>query len=212
MNVLRSNEQANHASPNTAGALGSPSRQSEAADFKGTPEDSGELTPHHVPPKSRVAELNGRLVLVALVRQWLARFDAKVRKTDTCWQWTGALQTNGYGSFGAGGGSTSILAHRFAWERAVGPIPTGLTIDHLCMNTKCVNPAHFEVVTVAENASRKGRSITHCKRGHELAGANLYVYPNTGKRGCRICRAEARAALALARVESASARLAEVTP
>ncbi len=145
------------------------------------------------------------------MRQWVGRFDAKVRKSDTCWRWIGGLQTNGYGSFGAGGGA-SMLAHRFAWERAVGPIPDGLTIDHLCMNKRCVRPDHLEVVTAEENSSRKGRSITHCKRGHQLAGENLYRYPNTGKRGCRMCRAETRAAFELNRLERASAHLAEVTP
>lgn len=29
-----------------------------------------------------------------------------------------------------------------------------------------------------------------CKRGHELAGDNLYVIPSTGKRRCRRCRNE----------------------
>src|SRR5208282_6685698 len=31
-----------------------------------------------------------------------------------------------------------------------------------------------------------GKTKTHCLRGHELAGENLYVYPN-GKRRCRVC-------------------------
>jgi len=27
-----------------------------------------------------------------------------------------------------------------------------------------------------------------CKRGHELAGTNLYIAPKTNQRGCRACR------------------------
>ena len=46
------------------------------------------------------------------------------------------------------------LAHRWMYERAVGPIPAGYVIDHLCCNPSCVNPAHLEVVTQAENVHR----------------------------------------------------------
>lgn len=38
---------------------------------------------------------------------------------------------------------------------------------------------------VAANAAKK-RAQTHCKRGHELSGDNLYLYQ--GRRHCRACR------------------------
>lgn len=40
------------------------------------------------------------------------------------------------------------------YELLVGPIPEGLTIDHLCRNTMCVNPDHLEPVTHRENLMR----------------------------------------------------------
>ena len=43
------------------------------------------------------------------------------------------------------------LAHRYAWERANGPIPEGMVIDHVCHNRACVNAEHLRPVTNTEN-------------------------------------------------------------
>jgi hypothetical protein len=106
---------------------------------------------------------------------------------------------NGYGQFSHGARPTiKELAHRFAYELIVGPIPDGLHLDHLCLIRHCVNPNHLEPVTQAENNLRAWAvripKKTHCPHGHEYAGANLYVHPRTGQRSCRICRnADSRA-------------------
>lgn len=71
----------------------------------------------------------------------------------SCWLWTGAPAATGYGVIRAGGRDT--YAHRIAHELLVGPIPQGLTIDHLCMVRLCVNPEHLEPVTRAENTRRE---------------------------------------------------------
>lgn len=69
-----------------------------------------------------------------------ARFWAKVDKDDTdCWLWTGCLNSCGYGCWAVNG--KSQLTHRLAYEALVGPIPEGLTIDHLCRVRACCNPA-----------------------------------------------------------------------
>lgn len=80
----------------------------------------------------------------------------KVHPISECWTWTGARNPKGYGSVANGRGG-SMLAHRKAYEHIVGPIPDGLTIDHLCLNKACVNPAHMEPVTRGENNSRMVR-------------------------------------------------------
>lgn len=120
------------------------------------------------------------------------RFAAKVLKGDDCWTWTGATQAGGYGRFMASSSPTVlVLAHRFAYEQAHGPIADGLTIDHLCRNTSCVNPAHLEPVTREENALRASRNAgkTHCDRGHEFTDANTYAAPSRPNvRCCRACR------------------------
>lgn len=127
------------------------------------------------------------------------RFWSKVdrRGPDECWPWTGALSPKGYGKFRGADGRTK-QAHRVAYELAVGPIPAGMTIDHVrsrgCIHRHCVNPAHLEPVTMGVNVLRgEGPSAqharaTHCPQGHAYSGKNLYVRPSNGGRECRTCR------------------------
>lgn len=74
------------------------------------------------------------------------------RGPTDCWRWTSRLRPNGYAYLTIEG--KSVLAHRLAYGLLVGPIPEGMTLDHLCRNTACVNPAHLEPVERAENTRR----------------------------------------------------------
>lgn len=109
-----------------------------------------------------------------------------------CWLWGGAQNAKGYGHFWSGTRPTK--AHRWAYERFVGIIPDGLTIDHLCRVTCCVNPEHMEVVTSRTNSLRSGNACalharkTHCHRGHILSSENLIAGElKRGARRCKIC-------------------------
>lgn len=121
----------------------------------------------------------------------MERFWSKVDASGDCWEWTGCVLQNGYGQFSDEG--RRVFAHRFVWELLVGPIPEGLTIDHLCRNKICVNPDHLEPTSMRVNVLRgegptaRNARKTICKRGHALRGSNLYV-PASGTRQCRACR------------------------
>jgi hypothetical protein len=120
-----------------------------------------------------------------------ARFWKQVQKTDSCWLWTGRVDRCGYGAQFLWH-RTLTMPHRYAYELLVGPVAEGLTLDHLCRNRLCVNPAHMEPVTLRENILRGdsphaiNARKTHCKHGHAFDEANTHH----GKYGrtCITCR------------------------
>lgn len=114
-----------------------------------------------------------------------------------CWLWIGRRNNRGYGLTWAD--RVQISAHRLSHELFIGPIPQGLTIDHLCFTPACVNPNHIEAVSTATNnarsvARRGGHYIVHgtaCRIFCEVCGARLeQLYPSSSKRGCRECQRE----------------------
>jgi hypothetical protein len=130
------------------------------------------------------------------------RFMEKIQVSDSgCWLWTAYVMPNGYGTFRLPrssygtfkDGKSMVLAHRFAYEALVGPIPDGASIDHLCRVRHCVNPEHLEPVTQRINVLR-GESgpahnarKTHCKRGHELTPDNVAIRTLRDGGPSRVC-------------------------
>lgn len=141
-----------------------------------------------------------------------ARLWSKVdqRESTECWPWLGGIGSTGYGIFMIDG--RSFNAHRCTYESAIGPIPAGLTIDHVyargCRRRDCVNPYHLEPVTQAENNRRQPRfqkpkhegkmhgpaqqpgrkRQSHCGKGHAMTPDNVYMYGK--QRQCRTCKAD----------------------
>lgn len=122
----------------------------------------------------------------------IGRFIAKVHigPETGCWEWIASRSRKGYGHFWDG--ERDAGAHRFSYELLIGPIPDGLTLDHLCRNPGCANPWHAEPVTGRVNTLR-GTSFsavnaakTQCINGHPFSGANLRT-TTKGYRRCRAC-------------------------
>lgn len=112
-------------------------------------------------------------------RQSLAmRLAEKIEvKPSGCYEWVAAKDPLGYGRFTVGEGAKGKLAHRIVYEKFVGPITDGLTLDHLCRNTSCVNPDHLEPVTQQENIRRGDWFINAHREGRDC-----------GHEACRSCQ------------------------
>ena len=119
--------------------------------------------------------------------EWPFFFFRRVMPTSLCWEWQGELGATGYAYHMWK--HTKYLAHRFIYEKLVGPIPPGFEIHHMCTNRKCVNPCHL-VPKIhkdhlsgwsLENSKRK-----HCVNGHPFTKKNTYIRKN-GSRQCILC-------------------------
>lgn len=120
-------------------------------------------------------------------------------KRNSCLEWQGLLDEDGYGRLKVAGTDTRI--HRAFFESWFGTKLTSVDVLlHSCDNPKCFNPFHLSRGTQAENIAdmdAKGRRVsassfvTHCPKGHEYTVENTLVYKD-GKRRCKICMKQRR--------------------
>lgn len=74
-----------------------------------------------------------------------------------CWIWQLFSRPDGYGMVQVNG--KAVNAHRVEYEKAYGPIPEGMHIDHLCMSSTygatgsrlCIRPTHLQALTPTEH-------------------------------------------------------------
>jgi len=88
------------------------------------------------------------------------------RSEDECWEWKGAVSTNGYGAMSINCKDDST--HRIVYCEIFGTIPEGLFVLHHCDNPSCCNPNHLFLGTPKDNMkdrNQKGRG--NVPRGEE---------------------------------------------
>ncbi len=119
------------------------------------------------------------------------RILGRVAVVGECWVFQGCLTKDGYGQVHIG--RRVVLTHRLVYESLVGPIPDGLTIDHVaargCSSRACGRPSHLEPVPNVVNVMRgngppaRNARMVVCKRGHPFT---QFV----NQRACLTCRRE----------------------
>jgi hypothetical protein len=123
-------------------------------------------------------------------------FLMNVRKTRGCWRWIGRIdKSTGYGRLGR-----NSWAHRESYKLFVGPIPDGMTVEHVChtrskcdggptcRHRACVNPAHLALLTPDQNKRAGANRKTHCPAGHRYTKRNTYFHSSGHGRRVRKCR------------------------
>lgn len=132
-----------------------------------------------------------------------------------CWLWIGTLSA-GYGQlrWPTGGSASPVTsAHRVMCE-GVGKTLDEVT-DHRCETKCCVNPAHLDPCSNAENVRRHHlrHPVTHCPAGHEYTDDNRYVYWHATQQRtlyhCKLCHSVQQQRSAAKRLRR---RLARMTP
>lgn len=113
------------------------------------------------------------------------------RGDEECWEWLGSRNPAGYGVINVG--RARVLAHRYSAERLGGLNAEGLVVRHKCDNPPCVNPAHLEVGTRADNnrdTKERGRrpATKRCRFGHEMTDSNTKIWKTRDGHKARACR------------------------
>jgi hypothetical protein len=122
------------------------------------------------------------------------RFASRVTIDDEgCWVWRGDKKKRATHMKVDG---RQMAAYRWVYERDIGPIPDGFTIDHLCRNPGCVNPQHLEPVTIAENVARARRDYAadrdRCVSGRHPWPESAVRLGKAQRLQCEECRNERR--------------------
>ena len=102
----------------------------------------------------------------------LARLWSRVKRGDGCWLWPGYCNADGHGIIKEG--DQRHFVHRLAYQEAFGlSLSPDDVVRHACDTPNCVNPAHLQLGTHADNVAdrvSRGRSATGPANGRFVHG------------------------------------------
>ena len=120
-------------------------------------------------------------------------FWKRVRKTKTCWLWTGDINTRGYGVVSIGG--RGMNASRAAWILNVGKIPEGLCVCHTCDNPRCVRISHLFLGSRKDNTRDSIRKDRHARGERsglsKLKDEDVRLIRSLYSKGMKVCKISA---------------------
>lgn len=91
-------------------------------------------------------------------------FEKRTERQGDCLVWTGATNALGYGVIVRDDGRTQ-LAHRWHWERKVGPLAPGVELDHACHAPACTELEHLREATSGQNKANRAGAQTNSRTG-----------------------------------------------
>lgn len=117
---------------------------------------------------------------IILPPKLVERFWFKVIKTESCWNWNGAKDREGYGYLW--NGYELMGAHRFSYILHYGFIPEESLVCHHCDNPSCVKPEHLFEGTNSDN------QVDCLKKGR--GNRNWIGQKVPGKKRCKLNKAQ----------------------
>ncbi|TQJ60508.1 AP2 domain-containing protein [Arthrobacter sp. SLBN-83] len=94
-------------------------------------------------------------------------FAARTKRQGDCLIWTGAKYGDGYGKITVRS-TEAMSVHRWAYEKAHGPIPEGMKVDHTCHNPLCCNAEHLRLATQKQNGENRAGTNRNNKSSKTL--------------------------------------------
>ena len=82
-----------------------------------------------------------------------------------------------------------VFVHRLVYRKFHGPLRRSKQVDHKDGNRQNNRASNLQQLTPRQNIRKYWDAKTHCKRGHELTGENVYSRPDRkASRLCRMCQ------------------------